>query len=66
MEWISIDKDLPKPRTRVKLSYGCKGIRAAVCDQWISEGWLTDRGVWVVDYVYGLPKYPKPTHWKHL
>jgi hypothetical protein len=64
--WKSVDKELPEPKKRLKLSFGFFGARAAVCDQWESEGWLTKSGRWSVKWREGMPKYPKPTHWKYI
>jgi hypothetical protein len=50
----------------VKLSYGLLRTGAAVCDDWVSEGWLLESGTWSVKLVEGMPKWPEPTHWKYL
>lgn len=66
MSWKDIKKELPQPKIKVKLSYGLIGIRAAVCDYWVSEGWMLPSGTWSVKWKEGMPKYPSPTHWKHI
>jgi hypothetical protein len=39
MDWIDVEQELPPPKTKVKLSYGLLRTGAAVCDDWVSEGW---------------------------
>lgn len=65
MSWISVDKELPPTRIRVDLSYGLFGIRGAVCDTWVSEGWLLPSGTWSVKTNDNVGKLAKPTHWKY-
>ena len=66
MDWIDVEQELPPPKTKVKLSYGLLRTGAAVCDDWVSEGWLLESGTWSVKLVEGMPKWPEPTHWKYL
>ena len=66
MAWIDINKELPEIGKKVRLSYGLGGTRAAVCDDWVSEGWITKGGNWSVKYKEGMPKYPVPTHWQTI
>lgn len=64
MDWKEVERELPPPKIRVELSYGLFGTRAAVCDDWISEGWILESGSWSVVWKEGMPKFPKPTHWR--
>jgi hypothetical protein len=66
MSWIDVTKELPPPNVRVKLSYGLVGIRAAVCDDWVTEGWILPSGIWSLKHVDNMPKFPTPTHWKYI
>ena len=66
MSWISVDDELPEPYTNVKLSYGLIGVRAAVCDEWVSAGWITKSGIWSIRKVMNVHKHSKPTHWQPL
>lgn len=66
MNWIDIMEELPPPNTKVKVSYGLFGIRGAVVDDWVSEGWILHSGTWSIKWKVGMPKYPKPTHWKYI
>lgn len=66
MGWKDINKELPPPNTKVKLSYGMFGVRGAVVDDWVSEGWILESGIWSVKWYEGMPKFPTPTHWKYL
>lgn len=68
MKWIDIEKELPPVNTRVRLSYGLFGIRAAVCDDWISTGWLTKSGIWSIKWIPNstMHRLSKPTHWMPL
>ena len=61
MDWIDVEQELPPPKTKVKLSYGLLGTRAAVCDDWLLES-----GIWSVKLVEGMRGWPEPTHWKYL
>lgn len=66
MEWISVEERLPKPGVKVKVSYGLFGIRAAVCDSWISTGWILKSGKWSIKWIHdsAMHSLSKPTHWK--
>ena len=66
MKWTHIDEELPPPNTKVKVSYGLIGTRAAVVDDWVSEGWILKSGIWSIKWKDGMPKYPNPTHWKFI
>jgi len=66
MGWIDINKELPEPNVKVHLSYGLVGIRAAVCDDWVTTGWITQSGIWSIKHVVHRPKYQNPTHWKPI
>ncbi|WP_350223385.1 DUF551 domain-containing protein [Pedobacter faecalis] len=66
MKWISIKEKLPEPNVKVRLSYGLFGTRAAVCDSWVTTGWLTKSGVWSIKHVHGVTLDSKPTHWKPI
>jgi hypothetical protein len=66
MEWIEVEKELPPPNTRVKLSYGLFGIRGVVVDDWVTEGWIRPSGVWSIKQKYGVVRGQKPTHWKWI
>jgi len=63
MKWISVKDKLPEPGVKVNLSYGLFGIRAAVCDEWISTGWLTKSGFWSIKHTTNVHILSKPTHW---
>lgn len=68
MKWIDVNKELPEPNVKVKLSYGLFGTRAAVCDDWVSTGWLTKSGVWSIKWIpnTAMHRMSKPTHWMPL
>jgi hypothetical protein len=66
MSWKDVNKELPPPKVKVKLSYGLVGIKGAVCDEWVSEGWIHESGTWSVKRANNMPKYARPSHWKHL
>ena len=66
MSWIEVAKELPPPNTRVELSYGLFGVRGAVCDDWISEGWITKSGIWSIKMANRVTKHSKPSHWRYL
>lgn len=65
MKWISVEKQLPEPGKRVNISFGLFGIRAAVCDDWVSTGWITKSGVWSIKWKpnSAMHKMSKPDHW---
>lgn len=42
------------------------GIRGAVCDEWISEGWLTKSGIWSIKQATNVTPQSKPTHWREI
>lgn len=65
-KWINVQDESPPNNVKVKLSYGLFGIRASVCDEWVSEGWLTKSGLWSITYVHNVHKNSKPTHWAYL
>ena len=65
-KWISIEDELPPVNKRVKLSYGLIGIRGAVCDEWLSEGFLRSNDKWSILYTHNLSKNPMPTHWCYI
>ncbi len=68
MKWVPIEKELPAANLRVKLSYGLFGIRAAVCDEWITTGWLTKSGAWSMKWIENsnMHRMSKPDHWQPL
>ena len=68
MKWISIEDELPPPNTKVRLSYGHFGIRAAVCDDWVTTGWITKSGTWCMKWIEGsnMHKMSKPDHWQYI
>lgn len=68
MKWISVDKQLPDINVKVRLSYGLFGIRAAVCDSWITTGRLNKFGGWSIKWIENstMHKMSKPTHWQPL
>lgn len=68
MKWISVEKELPPANVKVRLSYGLFGIRAAVCDDWITTGWITKSGVWSMKWIEGsaMHKMSKPDHWQYI
>jgi|GEM_PF-4177349 len=68
MKWISVENQLPEPNTKVMLSYGLFGVRAAVCDDWVTTGWLTKSGIWSIKFIENgnMHKMSKPDHWMPL
>lgn len=68
MKWISIEKDLPPVNTRVNISYGLFGIRAAVCDSWVSTGYILKSGSWCIRWIpnTAMHRMSKPTHWCYI
>jgi hypothetical protein len=64
--WVPVEEELPPPKVKVSLSYGLFGIRGAVCDGWVSEGWLVTGGNWSIKWKESVPKYPSPSHWRYI
>lgn len=67
-KWIAVEDRLPEPNVKVRLSYGLFGIRGAVCDDWVTTGWLTKSGVWSIKWIENsnMHKMSKPDHWQEL
>lgn len=63
---IPISEQLPPICNRVQLSYGLFGIRSAVCDEWISDGWLLKSGIWSIKQATNVTPQSKPTHWREI
>jgi len=64
-KWIDVDKEMPPVNVKVELSHGLVGIRGAVCDDWVTTGWMTKYGIWSLKKV-NFKGHFKPTHWRHL
>jgi hypothetical protein len=65
-KWIPISEQLPPICNRVQLSYVLFGIRSAVCDEWISEGWLLKSGIWSIKADTNVKPHSKPDHWREI
>jgi hypothetical protein len=66
MKWYDISKFPPPINERLNISFGLFGIRGAVCDDWISTGFIDKNGRWTIRWKEGMPKYQNPTHWSPI
>ena len=66
MEWISVKKELPDPRIRVRIRLVVNGPQGCIDNGWESTGCITPRGAWSMNRVDRMRITDTPTHWAHL
>lgn len=63
--WLSIVKNKPPEKVRVKIKHMITGTGAPEREGWESTGFYYN-GRWTIKYVKGVDLNKKPTHWDYL